>query len=87
MLKLRGLHWVQLTSFQSQDASAFAGEVKIMGDKDGRQVTLPPQIGKQPENHLACAFIEIPGGLVGQQQRRITRQRARNGNALHFSAR
>jgi hypothetical protein len=55
-----------------------------MGDQDRRKVTPFAKIGKQIENHLPGTFVQIPGWLVGQKERRIAGESARDGNALLF---
>ena len=44
------------------------------------------EFGEQAEDFLAGVGIERAGGFVGQQQRRLTRQRARNRDALLLTA-
>ena len=55
-----------------------------MGDQDRRKVTLPSKTGEQIENHLPGTLVQIPGWLVGQQERGIAGEGARDGNALLF---
>ena len=45
------------------------------------------EIVNQRENVVAGAGVEVAGGLVGQDDRRVDRQRARNGDALPLAAR
>ena len=57
----------------------------VRDDQDGRAQALV-QIVDQRQNLLAGVRIEIAGGLVGQQNRRIDGERARDGDALALAA-
>ena len=57
----------------------------VRHDQNGRVQPLV-QIVNQPQNFRAGVRVEIAGRLVGQQHRRIERQRARDGHALPLAA-
>jgi hypothetical protein len=42
-----------------------------MGDENRRKVTPFAKIAKQIENHVPGALVQVSGGLVGKQQRRV----------------
>lgn len=58
----------------------------IMGHHDDR-LAFPVEAGEQQENVFAGARIEVSRGFVGQEHGRVCDERARNGHALHLTAR
>src|ERR1700738_5062846 len=45
------------------------------------------EIARKSENVIRGRFIEIAGGFVGQQKKRLDRQRAADGHSLLLTAR
>ncbi len=76
----------QRASFEFQYPVASSRELKIMGDEDRRQVTPAAEIGEKVENQLAGALVQIAGRLVGEQQRGVAGEGARDGDALLLSS-
>jgi hypothetical protein len=64
-----------------------AGESEIVGGDEGRQLMIAMQPRDQLEDRFRCAGIEISGGLVGQQDFRLSDERSGQGDALLFTAR
>ncbi len=71
---------------QGHQAGAAFGHVNIVRDDQDRGAQPLVQIANQRENLGAGVGVQIAGGLVGQQNRRINRKRARDGAALAFAA-
>jgi hypothetical protein len=63
------------------------GDVGFVRDQHDGDASLLVQALKQAHDLDAGACIEITGGLVGEQDRRIVNQRARDGDALLLAAR
>ena len=61
--------------------------VRVVRDDENRRAERDVQIADEPQNVGAGLRVEIACRLVRQQDRRIHRQRARNGDALALSAR
>ena len=55
----------------------------VRGEDDGEPVT-PMQLGKDAEDARAVLRVEVAGGLVGYQERRMMDDGAGNGGPLHL---
>ena len=62
------------------------GQQRIVGDKDDR-FALAPQFGQQGEDAFACGRVEVAVRLVGNENGRVVRQGAGNGDPLLLAAR
>src|SRR5690348_14300790 len=62
-------------------------DAHVVGDDDDRRLQAAVKIADEREDLLARARVEVAGRFVGEQDRRVDRQRARNGDALTFAAR
>lgn len=58
----------------------------VVRDHDDRLVQLAPKIEHRIKNAPAGLSIEVAGGFVGKQDRRMVDQRAGNGDPLPFPA-
>ena len=65
---------------------ALAGERQIVGDEDRRHAHLAGEIVDQIHDHRLRGDVEAGGRLVGDQQRRLCRQRDRDHDALAHAA-
>ena len=54
-------------------------------EQDG--VAAPVQLPEEPDDLLAGCAVEVAGGLVGEEQRRVAHQRPGDGHALALAAR
>src|SRR5579863_202874 len=70
---------------EADDAVGVGGDIRFMGDEDDGVAVLvqPPE---ERHDFLAGLRIEIAGGLVGEEDRRIVDERASDGHALALSA-
>src|SRR6185437_13420451 len=62
---------------QADDAMGMRGDVRLVRHQNDR-VAAFVQSRKERHDFLASSGIEIPGGLVRQQERRMIHQRARS---------
>ena len=73
------------TVSQSNDSLRIFGDVFFMGDQnDG--IALSMQLIHHVYDFFAGLAVEIPGGLIGQDEGRIGHQCAGYGNALALTA-
>src|SRR6516225_8613287 len=63
-----------------------AREPGVVRDHADRAALLV-QVAQQVHHRLAVRRIEVPGGLVSEQDQRIARERTRHGDALLLAAR
>ena len=63
-----------------------AGVARVVGDHADRRA-LVVQLAQQLHHGVAVLRVEVPGGLVGQQDRRVAPEGARHGHALLLAAR
>src|SRR5206468_6035114 len=54
-------------------------DVHVVRDDDDGRFETGVEVANQPQDLAAGARVEIAGGLIGQQNRRIDRQRTRDG--------
>src|SRR5215813_5265575 len=90
------LHALSLGSFASSyDVSVaqrdgLVGALRQLGivrhEHDGR-LSVPVDVDEEIDHLMARAAVEVPGGLVGEEDRRIVGERARDGDALLLSSR
>jgi hypothetical protein len=62
------------------------GETHTVGDHQKTASGSPDQIAGETENVVRGRLIEISGGLVGEQEKRLYRQCAADGDTLLLSA-
>jgi hypothetical protein len=74
------------TIHQLHDAVAAPGQVVIVRDHQNRRALLRVDLAQQREHALGRLRVEVAGGLVGQDQRRIQSQRADDRHALLLPA-
>ena len=60
---------------------------RVVGGDEQRRSGASMQLDQEIEDRLAGRRVEVPGGFIGEQQRRIDDERTRNGNALLFATR
>ena len=53
-----------------------------MGGDDDRDATLIDELAQQAHNRLRSLRVELRGGFVGNQEARLVRERAGDGNPL-----
>ena len=70
---------------QRQTAIGAGGQLPIMRHQHHRRTALARQLAQQRRDLRGRDFIEIAGGLIGQQQRRFMDQGARQRHALLFT--
>ena len=63
------------------------GDLGIVGDEDERRLAGAVNLQEQVDDMSARRAVEVAGRLVGQQDRRVVRERARDGDALLLAAR
>ena len=68
-------------------AERCAGERQVVGDEDRRHAHLLGEIVDQIHDHRLRGHVEAGGRLVGDQERRLCRQRDRDHDALAHAAR
>jgi len=83
-MKLRS--WYQPPFFHAENPVAAPRERKIVRDKDRGEPMRTMQTFQQFEDHLTVAKVEIPRGFIGEQNRRIPNQCARQHYSLLFAA-
>src|SRR6185295_17015421 len=71
---------------QGDGALAALRHGHVVRDDDDRRAEAGVQVADQRENLLAGARVEVAGRFVGEQDRRIDRQRARDRDALPLAA-
>jgi hypothetical protein len=64
-----------------------AGQIDVVHVHDHRDAVLAAQVAHQRHDLHRGARVQRRGGLVGQQQRRLLHQRARDAHALALAAR
>src|SRR5580704_5730430 len=81
---LRGVE-VQTAVGEFDAAVGLAGDVRVVRDHQDRMAGMV-QLAEDFQDDLFIGFVEIAGGLVGQDDLRLIDQRARDGYALLFAA-
>jgi hypothetical protein len=74
------------TVLQPHQALAARGHVGFVRDDDDGQALLAVERTQQVQHLFGGARVQVAGGLVGQQQRWLVDQRARDGHALLLPA-
>src|SRR6186997_3093984 len=72
---------------ERHDARAVLGDIRFVRDQHDGDAALDVEALEQPHHLDAGSRIEVAGRLVGQQDRRVVDQRARDRHALLLSAR
>ena len=72
---------------ERHDARAVLGDVGFVRDQHDGDAALDVQALEQAHHLDAGPRVEVAGGLVGEQDRRVVDQRARNRHALLLAAR
>ena len=68
-------------------AARASGELRVVGDHDDRSSVLADEAREDLEDPLRVLRVEIPRRLVGENERRIVGDRARDRDALLLPAR
>ena len=71
---------------QAHGAVAQAGEAGVVGDEHQRRAAVALQREQQVDDLPAGGLVEVAGGLVGHQDRRVGRDGAGDGDALLLAA-
>jgi hypothetical protein len=71
---------------RSDGSLAARGHFHVVGDDDDGRSEAGVDVANQGQDLFACAGVEIPGRLVGEEDRRVDRQGARDGDALALAA-
>src|ERR1700694_2240282 len=82
-----GHHFEKRAFFEVQRSLGTIGRMRIVRHHDDGLAVLAVERLKQVENSVAGLAIEVAGGLVAQEQRRIGHNRARDADALLLAAR
>ena len=61
-------------------------DARVVRDDDDRAAAVARGLAQQAQDLRAARGVEVAGGLVGQQQRRVLNERARDRDALHLAA-
>ena len=69
------------------DAAGMSGDGRIMGHKDDSGTALGCCFDDQPDDRLGGDAVKAAGRFVGEHDRRLQHQHARNGDTLLFAAR
>src|SRR5262252_2920026 len=77
----------RLSVTECHDSGAVLRDVDLVCDEYDGDSALAIQALENPHDFDAGFRVEVPGRLVGQQDRRVVDQRARDGDALLLSAR
>ena len=80
------LRGCQAAAFEPKDAIAGGGKPRVVRRDDRRQAVVRCMSRSSPWSGSAVCLVEITGGLVGQQERRLHHQRAGDGDALLLAA-
>ena len=83
---LVGLIVPDLTVPDGQCAAGKGGDIRLMGNEDDRDAAIPVQLLKERHDLNARSGIECARGLVGEDERRGSNERAGDGNALGLAA-
>ena len=78
--------FLDLSVADVDDAVRVRRDVGFVRDEDDRVAGLV-QLGEQPHDFDAGLRVEVAGRLVGEQDRRVVDERARDGDALALAAR
>ena len=76
---------MQLSPLEPEYAVACRGEPWVVRRDDRRQPLLRVHVLEQFVKGVSGGLVEITGRLVGEQQRRLHRERTRNRDALLFT--
>ena len=78
---------LDMAGAQADDAVAAAGELEVVGDEDEGRAAVALQGEQEVDDRAARALVEVAGRLVGDQDRRVRRDRAGDRDALLLAAR
>jgi len=62
------------------------GERQVVRDDDDRRARLAVQLVEERDDLLARGAVEVPGGLVGEEDARAVHEGARDRDALLLAA-
>src|ERR1700716_3020921 len=72
---------------EEDDAIGIAGGDGVVGDHHERLAPIGDRLAHELEDLSTCLGVEVAGRLVGEDDLRTARERARDGDALLLSAR
>ena len=72
---------------QPQHPVHLGGDALIVGGDEGGAAFAADQLQEFGEDDVGGSLVEVAGGLVGQDQRRLVGERAGDGDALLLAAR
>src|SRR5579864_1348000 len=72
---------------KSHDPVGLLGDLRIVSDHHHSEPALAVQVAQEFEHTVAGGGIEVPGRLVGQENRRLARYRPGDRGALQLTAR
>src|SRR5690606_14272713 len=70
-----------------EDFVGLTGDLKVMRDDDDGRLFGTRQVVKQIKDYFAGCTVQIAGRFIGQDQFRVVRKRASNGDTLLLAAR
>src|SRR5438874_2340588 len=71
---------------QSDDTIHLPGDALVVRSHERRAAFAAHQIEELGEDNIRGVLVEVAGGLVGEDQRRLVGERAGHGDALLFAA-
>ena len=77
---------LQGAGFEGQDSTTAPGEIRVVSDDQGCRSVPPLELQHEVENLRPTLGIEVPGGLVGEQQGRLQKQCPAQSHTLAFAA-
>jgi hypothetical protein len=78
---------MQPSLLKAEHAVTRGGETWIMGGDDRRQPVLGVHLAEQRVQGIGRVFIQVPSGLIREQEQRLHDERPRDRNALLLAAR
>ena len=71
---------------EAHDAVRVARDILLVGDDEDR-LSRGVELDEEPDDLVRRLGVEVPGGLVGEEDARLIDQRPRDGDALALPAR
>src|SRR6185437_8022183 len=78
---------LELAVFHPDHPTGLLGHGRVVGAGDDGDAELGTQVAQGPHDNLAGAVVEVRGGLIGEDERRVGDQRAGDRRALLLAAR
>ena len=80
------LHRLEPSLLKHEDAIGGASQIRVMCHDDSRLPVIPPIPLEHLDQPLGRVSVQVPGWLVGEEDRRPSMQGAGHGYALLFPA-